>query len=90
MNRMIAFCGIICSDCPAYLATQADDRDALEQVLAHWREDFDVPHIPRPFTPQIRPLAAKSLPYRRLRAIMATLYLQTIVQHCAATDRKVW
>jgi len=44
-DRMVAFCGVICTDCPAYLATQADDRDALEQVLAHWREDFDVPHI---------------------------------------------
>jgi hypothetical protein len=45
MDRMVAFCGIICSDCPAYLATQADDRDALEQVLTHWRKAFDAPHI---------------------------------------------
>jgi hypothetical protein len=45
MDRMIAFCGVICTDCPAYLATQLDDYDALEQVLAHWREDFNAPHI---------------------------------------------
>ena len=45
MDRMVAFCGVTCTDCPAYLATQADDRDALEQVLVHWREDFNVPHI---------------------------------------------
>jgi hypothetical protein len=45
MSRMVAYCGVICTDCPAHIATQVDDRDALEQVLAHWREDFNAPHI---------------------------------------------
>jgi hypothetical protein len=45
MDRMIAFCGVICTDCQAYLATQADDHDSLEQVLAHWREYFNAPDI---------------------------------------------
>jgi hypothetical protein len=45
MDRMIAFCGVVCTDCPAYLATQANDHDALEQVLAHWREEFNAPDI---------------------------------------------
>jgi hypothetical protein len=45
MSRMVAFCGVICTNCPAYRATQTDDHDALEQVLEHWREDFNVPHI---------------------------------------------
>ncbi len=45
MDRMVAFCRVICTECPAYQATQADDRDALEQVLTHWREEFNAPHI---------------------------------------------
>ena len=38
MDRMVAFCGVICSDCPAYLATQANDRDALDGIRADRRE----------------------------------------------------
>jgi hypothetical protein len=45
MDDTIAFCGVTCSNCPAYRATQAGDRDRLEEVLIHWREEFDVPHI---------------------------------------------
>jgi hypothetical protein len=45
MNRMVAYCGIVCTDCPAYIATQADDRAALERVAAQWREEFNVPEI---------------------------------------------
>ncbi len=45
MSRMVAFCGVVCSDCPAYQATQANDPEALARALAHWREDFDAPHI---------------------------------------------
>jgi hypothetical protein len=42
---MIAFCGVTCTDCQAYLATQANDRDALEQAAAGWREFFDAPEL---------------------------------------------
>ena len=45
MEKIIAYCGIVCSDCPAYLATQADDRAALERVAAQWREQFNAPEI---------------------------------------------
>ena len=45
MKRMIAYCGLVCTDCPAYLATQADDRAALERVAAHWRKAFNMPDI---------------------------------------------
>jgi len=43
MDRMIAYCGLVCSDCPAYVATQADDRAALEKVAAQWREEYNHP-----------------------------------------------
>ena len=45
MDEMIAYCGLVCSDCPAYVATQANDRDALERVAAQWREEFNAPNI---------------------------------------------
>jgi hypothetical protein len=45
MDKMIAYCGLVCTDCPAYIATQADDRAALEQVAAQWREEFNAPGI---------------------------------------------
>lgn len=45
MDKMVAYCGLVCSDCPAFIATQADDRAALERVAAQWREEFDAPNI---------------------------------------------
>jgi hypothetical protein len=45
MDKMIAYCGLTCTDCPAYKATQANDQAALEQVAAEWREMFNAPQI---------------------------------------------
>lgn len=45
MDKIIAYCGLVCSDCPAYIATQSDDRAALEQVAARWREEFNAPDM---------------------------------------------
>ena len=45
MNRMVAYCGLVCTDCEAYIATQTDDRAALERVAAQWREEYNAPHI---------------------------------------------
>lgn len=45
MDEIIAYCGLVCTECPAYIATQAGDMEALEQVAAQWREEFDSPEI---------------------------------------------
>ena len=45
MDKMIAYCGLVCSDCPAYVATKANDRAALERVAAQWRQEFGAPGI---------------------------------------------
>ena len=45
MDRMTAYCGLICTDCPAFVATQADDDEALERVAAQWREEYSAPDI---------------------------------------------
>ena len=44
-SALIAFCGVPCTECPAYIATQVDDREALEQVLVQWRACFRDAHI---------------------------------------------
>jgi hypothetical protein len=45
MAEIIAYCGLNCGGCPAYIATQADDRGGLERVAAEWREQFNSPEI---------------------------------------------
>jgi hypothetical protein len=42
MERMIATCGLICTDCEAYKATQDNDAAALEAVAKSWSEQFGV------------------------------------------------
>jgi len=45
MEKIIAYCGLICTGCPAYIATQADDDAARERVAALWRAEFNAPGI---------------------------------------------
>ena len=45
MERITAYCGLACSQCDAYVATQSGDRAALERVAAKWREQFNSPEI---------------------------------------------
>ena len=45
MDKIIAYCGLVCSGCPAYVATQADDLAALERVAAQWREEYNAPDM---------------------------------------------
>ncbi len=40
MERIIAACGLVCSECDAYLATQANDLEALERLAQQAREEF--------------------------------------------------
>ena len=40
MPRIIAYCGIECSKCPAYLATQNNDENALAKTAAEWSKKF--------------------------------------------------
>jgi hypothetical protein len=39
-ETMIAYCGIICSKCPVYLATQADDDQARAEVAKLWSKQY--------------------------------------------------
>ncbi|HOG45859.1 MAG TPA: DUF3795 domain-containing protein [Anaerolineae bacterium] len=45
MTLKIAFCGLDCSTCEAYLATQAKDEAEKERIAANWREFYQAPGI---------------------------------------------
>jgi len=40
-KSMIAYCGITCTDCAAYVATQADDLAGLEKVASEWSNGLE-------------------------------------------------
>jgi len=40
MSKMIAYCGLVCSDCPTFLATQNDDDVARQKTAAMYSEKF--------------------------------------------------
>lgn len=39
MEEMTAYCGITCSECPAFLATRNDDTEGLKRVAEMWSSD---------------------------------------------------
>jgi hypothetical protein len=42
-SKIISYCGITCSSCDAFLATQADDQAELERVAAAWSKEYNAP-----------------------------------------------
>jgi hypothetical protein len=36
MKKMIAFCGVICTECPVYIATQENDDERRKKVAQQW------------------------------------------------------
>ncbi len=45
MAKMMAYCGLDCGSCEAYLATQNGDWAEQQKVLEKWRVDFNVPEM---------------------------------------------
>jgi hypothetical protein len=46
MEKLIAFCGLDCAECEAYIATQANDEAAKQALLEKWRAEYDSPDMP--------------------------------------------
>ncbi len=42
MHEMIAYCGLVCTECPGYIATKDDDAGQLERVAKMWSKFFHV------------------------------------------------
>ncbi len=39
MQEMIAYCGLVCTGCPAYIATQENSDTLRKQVVEKWSSD---------------------------------------------------
>ena len=42
MNQMTGFCGFICSQCDAFIATQNDDDEKRAEVARLWSQQFKI------------------------------------------------
>lgn len=42
MDKMIAFCGITCTECPTFLAMKEDDDNERAKVAELWSKKFNV------------------------------------------------
>ena len=40
MDKLIGFCGLICSDCPAFIATKNDDDTEREKIAKQWSKEY--------------------------------------------------
>lgn len=40
MEKMTAYCGLVCTNCPTYLATQANDDNARKKTVAFYEKKF--------------------------------------------------
>ena len=45
MAKILAFCGLDCGECEAYIATQMNDRPGLEATAKKWAEQFGATNI---------------------------------------------
>ena len=50
MEKMIAPCGLICTECPAYIATTSNDSDALESLAKTWSQQYEAELTPEDCT----------------------------------------
>jgi hypothetical protein len=41
MEKMVAYCGLVCTNCLAYIATQKNDMEALKRVADQWSKEFN-------------------------------------------------
>jgi hypothetical protein len=42
MNEMISLCGLLCSDCPAFVATKNNDDNKRKEVAELWYRQYNV------------------------------------------------
>lgn len=46
MEKIIAYCGLNCSECPAYIATQKNDYEEKARVAKEWSEMYKIEFKP--------------------------------------------
>jgi len=40
MKKIIAYCGIACTECPAFIATQNDDNEKRKETAELWTKEY--------------------------------------------------
>jgi hypothetical protein len=46
LDRLIAYCGLDCAECPGYKATVANDDDLRRKTAEQWSKEFSAPIKP--------------------------------------------
>ena len=46
MNKMIAYCGLVCTECPAFIATKEDDNDKRKETAEKWSKQHNTSIMP--------------------------------------------
>ncbi len=46
MKEMVAYCGFICSECPAYKATKKNDNKARAKIAEEWSKELKLSFKP--------------------------------------------
>jgi hypothetical protein len=41
MEKMIGYCGIVCSECKGYIATQSNDDNMRKKIAKEWSKQFN-------------------------------------------------
>ena len=42
MEKIVGYCGIVCTDCLGYIATQKDDDNERKKIAEEWSKQFNV------------------------------------------------
>jgi len=40
MKEIVAYCGLVCTECPTYKATQENDNKARAKIIEEWSKQF--------------------------------------------------
>jgi hypothetical protein len=40
MKEIVAYCGVVCSECPTYQVTQNNDNEARSKIAAEWSQRY--------------------------------------------------
>ncbi len=44
-DKIVAYCGIVCTDCAAYKATLSGEKTELERVAAQWEKEYHLENV---------------------------------------------
>jgi hypothetical protein len=74
MKKRIVYCGLVCSDCPTFLATKNDDDDAArEKTAAFYSEKFGFNLKPEDINQEILSASHLGTPILNLKICMEVM-----------------